>query len=307
MSSLSLFDDVYENFPYILEKEYSYHKSSECIKLDGTLLSEKLLENTSQIKLLNQPKLAILLVGQHAPSELYVKNKIKLFHKLKLSIDLYRFSKETHTEQDLEKKITFLNKDPSVHGIIIQLPLPMDYDSQKTINLIDPRKDVDGFTDKNMGALLNLKFNNCFIPCTAFGIVLLLKSYKVLLSGKNVLIINRTQVVGKPLIPLFLHEDATVTVAHSKTKNLKNKCLESDIIISASGQPHFIDEKYVKKGSILIDVGIAFDMKSKKIFGDIHPNVSKKAFMLSPVPGGVGPMTVSMLALNTIKSARMNR
>ena len=305
MSFLNTFNDICGELPKIFEEEYVYYKNTQCLKLDGVLLSKKIQEKIGQIKLFDKPKLAILLAGKHPPSELYVNNKIKLFNKLKLATDLYRFDKESHSLADVEKRITSLNNDKSVHGIIVQLPLPSGYDTEKIINLIDPKKDVDGFTDKNMGALLNFKFNQCFIPCTAYGIIFLLKSYGVSLSGKNILIINRTRVVGKPLIPLFLSEDGTVTMAHSKTKGLKKKCLDSDIIVSASGNPHLIEESFVKEDAILLDVGIAFDKKNKKIHGDIHPDVACKAHMLSPVPGGVGPMTVCMLALNTILASKI--
>ena len=247
------------------------------------------------------PKLVLILVGNNPASQVYVAGKSKACSQVGISSQIYHLEENT-TEEELEKVIKTLNKDKTVDGILLQLPLPNHLNEQKMIDLISPEKDVDGLTKINLGKLLSCD-NSGLFGCTPSGIIELLKHYKVDLKGKDVVVINRSLLVGKPLALMFLQENATVTICHSKTKDLKQKTLNADIVVVAVGKKHFLTEDMVKEGAIVIDVGINRDENTKKLCGDVDfDNVSKKCSLITPVPGGVGPMTIAMLLKNTYKT-----
>lgn len=247
------------------------------------------------------PCLATILVGNDQASSIYVKNK----HKACYDLGIYTKDNKIDssiTENELLKKIIDLNNDDSVHGILIQLPLPRHINQFKVINTINPLKDVDGLTYYNAGLLFNKK--PLFIPCTPLGIIELFKYYNIELKSKDILIINRSILVGKPLSLLLLDRDATVTVCHSKTMFLEEKLKVADIIITAVGNRNIftLKEENVKEGVVIIDVGIS--RLSGKVVGDTDfESLLPKASWITPVPGGVGPMTITMLLNNTVKAA----
>lgn len=201
-------------------------------------------------------------------------------------------------EEVVIKKIKQLNKDKSINGIILQLPIPDNFNVSKIINTIDPSKDVDGLTNTQAGKLIQNE--KCLMPCTPKGIMEILKEYKIELEGKHVVIVGRSILVGKPLMLECINKNATVTMCHSKTKDLKSYTKDADILIVAAGKKHLIDKTMIKKGSIIIDVGI--NRENGKLFGDVNPNVEEVCGYLTPVPGGVGPMTVAMLLKNTFEA-----
>ncbi|MBR5192167.1 MAG: bifunctional methylenetetrahydrofolate dehydrogenase/methenyltetrahydrofolate cyclohydrolase FolD [Clostridia bacterium] len=275
------------------------------IIIDGknlsSLIKENLKEKVSEFeeKYNRQITLAVVLVGENPASQVYVRNKIKATEYVgmkSLSITL----PETATYEEVAKEINNLALDNSVDGILVQLPLPKHLDEQKILKLIPIEKDVDGFLPENVGNLcLNLESS---IPCTPFGVIQMLKHYNVELKGKNAVIIGRSNIVGKPMAMLLLKEDCTVTICHSKTTNLKEFTNKADILIAAIGKAKFVTEDMVKDGAVVIDVGI--NRVDGKIYGDVDfENVSKKASYITPVPGGVGPMTIAMLLENTYLSA----
>ncbi|MCR5553593.1 MAG: bifunctional methylenetetrahydrofolate dehydrogenase/methenyltetrahydrofolate cyclohydrolase FolD [bacterium] len=252
------------------------------------------------------PKLAVILVGNDPASLIYVEGKSKACSQVGISSQMFHLDEKT-TENELREVIEKLNKDKTVDGILLQLPLPKHFDENKMVNLISPEKDVDGLTRVNLGKLIS-NDNTGLFSCTPSGIIELLKYYNVNLKGKDVVIINRSLLVGKPLAFMFLNEDSTVTICHSKTKDLKEKTLKADIIVVAVGKKGFLTQDMVKDGAIVIDVGINRNNEAKKVCGDVDfENVSKKASLITPVPGGVGPMTIAMLLKNTYLAAIKNR
>ena len=274
-------------------------------KINGTQVAFEIKENLKNDIESNfyaikrpAPKLVVILVGKNPASQVYVAGKSKACSQVGISSQIYTLEENT-TEAQLGEIIEELNKDKSVNGILLQLPLPGHIDEKKMIEKIAPEKDVDGLTKTNLGKLIS-NDNTGLFGCTPSGIIELLKNYKVDLKGKDVVIINRSLLVGKPLALMFLNEDATVTICHSKTKNLKEKTLRADIVVVAVGKKHFLTEDMIKEGAIVVDVGINRDEQTKKICGDADfENVSKKASLITPVPGGVGPMTIAMLLKNT--------
>ena len=242
------------------------------------------------------PGLTVILIGEFAPSQIYVRNKEKSAKEVGLNSDVIRYPNDVD-EKTILKKIKDLNEDGSVSGILVQLPLPKHIDKKKVIESISPSKDVDGFHPVNVGNLSSGYESS--IPCTPLGCYLLLKKIEPNLSGKKAVIIGRSNLNGKPMAQLLLKENCTVTITHSKTKNLKSECLLADIIIAAVGIPELVKGDWVKKDSIIIDVGI--NKIEKGLVGDVDfEQVSKKAKALTPVPGGVGPMTIACLIKNTI-------
>ena len=242
------------------------------------------------------PGLTVILIGEFAPSQIYVRNKEKSAKEVGLNSDVIRYPNDVD-EKTILKKIKDLNEDSSVSGILVQLPLPKHIDKKKVIESISPIKDVDGFHPVNVGNLSS--GYESLIPCTPLGCYLLLKKIEPNLSGKKAVIIGRSNLNGKPMAQLLLKENCTVTITHSKTKNLKSECLLADIIIAAVGIPELVKGDWVKKDSIIIDVGI--NKIEKGLVGDVDfEQVSKKAKALTPVPGGVGPMTIACLIKNTI-------
>ncbi|MDT1958135.1 bifunctional methylenetetrahydrofolate dehydrogenase/methenyltetrahydrofolate cyclohydrolase [Carnobacterium divergens] len=247
------------------------------------------------------PGLVVLLVGENPASQTYVKNKEKRAIALGFHSVVERYP-ATISEAELLEEIEKFNQDDDFHGILVQLPLPEHIDADKVLNAIDSTKDVDGFHPINMGKLLIGKPD--MIPCTPYGIMKLLARYNIDISGKNAVIIGRSNIVGKPMAQLLLMEDATVTIAHSKTKNLVEVAKQADILVVAIGRGHFVTKEFIKPGAVVIDVGMNRDENSKLI-GDVATSeVSEVAGFLTPVPKGVGPMTITMLLYQTIKNAR---
>ena len=254
------------------------------------------------------PGLAAVLVGNNPASEIYVKNKTKKFESLGLKTDVFRLEEKV-SEDELLSLISRLNNDADFHGILVQLPLPKHIDSEKVLNAIIPTKDVDGFHPENAGLLSIGKPR--FIPCTPRGIMFILKHFNIDLNGKHVVVIGRSNIVGRPIsILASLKElgNATVTLCHSGTKDLKFFSKQADILVAALGSPQFVDSSYIKEGACLVDVGInriEVDGKSK-IVGDVNQDsVTGIASSLTPVPKGIGPMTIAMLVENTVLSAEL--
>ena len=243
------------------------------------------------------PGLTVILVGEDTPSKIYVKNKEKFAKEVGMNSEVIRYS-ENVEEKVVLNKIKELNNNKKVSGILVQLPLPKHIDKRKVIETIDHNKDVDGFHPINVGNLSSGYDSS--IPCTPLGCSLLLKKVEKNLSGKHAVVIGRSNLNGKPMTQLLLKENCTVTVTHSKTKNLKTECLRADIIIAAVGIPKLIKGDWVKKGAIVIDVGI--NKTDSGIVGDVDfDQVSKVAKAITPVPGGVGPMTIACLLNNTVE------
>ena len=285
------------------------------ILIDGKAFAEKLvgsvgvaveeLSNTHSFK----PGLAVVLVGENPASEVYVKNKVRQTNNSGMVSIEHRLPEET-SEEDLLSLVKDLNEDEKIDGILVQLPLPDHINENSIINSISPSKDVDGFSIPNVGLLSTS--GKGLIPCTPLGCLLLLKDQLGDLTGKNAVIIGRSNIVGKPMAQLLLKESCTVTIAHSKTKNLENVCRNADILVAAVGRPHFVKDDWVKDGAVVIDVGInrlpPEGDKKGRLVGDVDfENVSKIASAITPVPGGVGPMTIACLLRNTVTAACKRR
>ena len=260
------------------------------------------------------PHLVAILVGHDGGSETYVASKIKTCSELGFRSTLIRFEEDV-TEARLLETIEKLNHDDDVHGFIVQLPLPKHINEQRIIEAVDPRKDVDGFHPINVGRMsIGLP---CFVSATPQGIIELLKRYKVDTRGKHCVVLGRSNIVGKPMAQLLLHKgnpgDCTVTVCHSRTPNIKELCLEADIIVAALGVPEFLKADMVRPGAVIIDVGTtrvpdASKKSGFRLSGDVaFDEVAPKASFITPVPGGVGPMTIVSLMLNTLQAARLQQ
>ncbi|MCI3029274.1 MAG: bifunctional methylenetetrahydrofolate dehydrogenase/methenyltetrahydrofolate cyclohydrolase [Desemzia incerta] len=274
--------------------------------MSGKLLSDELNEEMKLevIKLKEKnitPGLVVVLVGEDTASQTYVRNKEKRAKTLGIHSVVEKYP-EKMTEIELLRVIDRLNKDDHFHGILVQLPLPKHIDSTKILNAIRPEKDVDGFHPINMGKLVIGQPDR--IPCTPYGIMKLLQRYEIDIEGKNAVVIGRSNIVGKPMAQLLLMKNATVTIAHSKTKNLAAVAKEADILIVAIGRGHMITKDFVKPGAVVIDVGMNRD-ENGKLIGDVKSDeVQEVAGYLTPVPKGVGPMTITMLMYQTIESAK---
>ena len=270
--------------------------------IDGKKIAAELIsEIKNEVSLIQKKgfklKLSVILIGDFLPSQIYVKNKQKKAREVNIESEVIKFPKEIN-EKDLLNKINELNKNPDVSGILVQLPIPKHIKKEKVINSIDPNKDVDGFHPQNVGNLAS--GNEAIVPCTPLGCLSLVKNVVKDLSGKHAVIIGRSNLNGKPMAQLLLKEDCTVTILHSKSKDLKSECKRADILISAAGICEMVKGDWVKKGAIVIDVGI--NKKNDKITGDVDfDDVKKVAKAITPVPGGVGPMTIACLLKNTIK------
>ena len=264
-------------------------------KIEKQILLDKLKGIIGNNKL--RIKLAIIQVGNEPSSIVYIKNKEKACKYVGIDVETFRFD-ESVKEIEVCKLINELNLNDEITGIILQSPVPSNIDYDKCVNLISSNKDVDGFTKEN---IYNLYLNrNTILPCTIKGIIYLLEKYNIELSGSNVVIVGRGKIVGKPLALALTNKDATVTLVHSKTKNLKNITNKADILISATGVPELIKENMVKENAIVIDVGISYI--DDKIVGDVcFSEVAKKAKYITPSPGGVGPMTVAMIIDNLVE------
>ena len=258
-------------------------------------LKKKITELKSTYKAV--PGLTVILVGEDLPSKIYVKNKEKFAKEVGMNSEVIRYPADLG-EKELLNKIKEVNKNDKVSGILVQLPLPKHIDKRKVIETIDHGKDVDGFHPMNVGNLSSGYESS--IPCTPLGFILLLKKVEKNLSGKHAVVIGRSNLNGKPMMQLLLKENCTVTITHSKTKDLKTECLKADIIVAAVGIPKLVKGDWVKKGAIVIDVGI--NKTNSGIVGDVDfEEVSKVAKAITPVPGGVGPMTIACLLSNTVE------
>ncbi len=273
--------------------------------LDGKKTSTLILDKLkSEIKNKNiSPTLAVLLIGNDKASKVYVNNKNKKCEYVGINSVNYELDEKT-SEEDLLKLIDSLNKDESIHGILVQLPLPKHINEKNIINKINIDKDVDCFHPINVGQLHISPQDSKFKPCTPFGIIKLLETYNIDITGKHCVIIGRSNIVGKPLVPLLLSKNATVTVCHSKTTNLKDLTKSADVLISAVGRKNLVTVDMVKKDAIVIDVGINRD-ENNKLCGDVDfENVKEVASYITPVPGGVGPMTIATLMLNCFNAVK---
>lgn len=281
--------------------------------LDGKKLSETIKQEIAvEVKKLTDssllpPGLAVIIVGNNPASKVYVSSKKKAcaatgVYSLEVALD------ENITQEKLIEEINKLNNDEKINGILLQLPLPKHLDEHKALEAISPDKDVDGFHPINVGKLyIGL---DTFVPCTPKGIIEILKRYKVPISGKNAVVIGRSNIVGKPIAALLMKENATVTIAHSKTQNLQELVKSADIVVAAIGKPNYVKGDWIKDGAVVVDVGInsvddPSSPKGYKLVGDVdYEGAEKKASFITPVPGGVGPMTIAMLLSNTLKARK---
>lgn len=273
--------------------------------MDGTAMAREIRKGLSKevqelVKAGKRPGLAVVLVGEDPASQVYVKMKKRGCKEVGIDSREYLLPDTTSQEQ-LLKVIDDLNEDPSVHGILVQLPLPQGLDEQEVINRINPLKDIDGFHPVNVGKLyIGL---DTYVPCTPAGVIEMLQQMNYDISGKKAVVLGRSNIVGKPVAQLLLQQNATVTVCHSRTKNLKEECRQADILIAAVGQSELVKADWVKPGAVVIDVGI--NRVDGKLVGDVaFDELQGIAGWITPVPGGVGPMTISMLLKNTVKAAR---
>ena len=276
------------------------------IIIDGKELAKKIRANLKieceelKNKQIN-PKLAVIMVGDDLASKVYVRNKSKACEDVGIEYKEYLLSSNTK-QKELIELIEKLNQDKTINGILLQSPIPANLDINEAFRTISPQKDVDGFNPVNVGKLvLN---QDTFVSCTPYGIMKMFEKYNIDLTGKNVVILGRSNIVGKPLMHCCLNKNATVTVCHSKTQNLAQKAKEADILISAIGKAQFVTADMVKENAVVIDVGIN-RLENGKITGDVDfENVKEKASYITPVPGGVGPMTIAMLMNNVIKATK---
>ena len=280
------------------------------LKLDGKKLAldieEKLQNYISVNKLIAKriPGLAVIRIGEDPASGVYVKNKEKACSRVGIKSFIFHLE-DTVSQKEVEKLIEKLNLDKNIDGMLLQLPIPKKFDEQSLISNINPEKDVDGLNEKNIGKLV--KNEPAMRSCTPAGIVNLLRSNSIPIEGMKIVVIGRSLLVGKPLSLMLLNLNGTVTMTHSKTKNLNKLCREADILIAAAGKPNLIDSSFVKDGAVIIDVGIhrlkSSDKNKTRLCGDVLlEDVITKVSAYTPVPGGVGPMTVTMLLVNTIFS-----
>ena len=258
---------------------------------------DKIAKQVSELTV--QPHLAVVLVGDNPASQVYVRNKEKACAQTGIRSTVIRL-KEDCTQVELENVVRSLNTDDSIHGILVQLPLPTHINETDILALINPQKDVDGFHALNSGRLMNGQKG--FVPCTPLGIMKLLEAYEIPLEGKHAIIVGRSNIVGKPIAMLLLAQNATVTICHSKTRNLEEFTRQADVLVAAVGKANFITPEMVKAGAVVVDVGI--NRVNGQIVGDVDARVNEIASYITPVPGGVGQMTIAMLLSNTVDAAR---
>ena len=277
--------------------------------LNGKEVAKKVKEEVKlEVEKLKQeginPKLSVIMVGNDSASAVYVKNKSNACKKTGIEFEEYLLPEETE-EKELLELVEKLNKDDSVHGILLQSPIPKHIDIEKAFNLISPEKDVDGFNAVNVGNLTIGR--DCFVSCTPYGVMRLLEEYNIDVEGKRAVVIGRSNIVGKPMLQCLLAKNATVTICHSRTKNLADVVREADIVVAAIGKPNFITGDMIKEGAVVIDVGIN-RMEDGKLLGDVKfDEAEPKASFITPVPGGVGPMTIAMLVENVVKAAKNSK
>ena len=276
------------------------------IIIDGKELAKKIRSELKNevVELKNKgitPKLAVIMVGDDKASKVYVKNKSKACEECGIDYEEFLMDKDIDMEELLET-IDKLNKRDDIHGILLQSPIPSNLDINQAFNKINYKKDVDGFNPINVGKLSIGE--DCFVSCTPAGVIKMLEEYNIEIEGKNVVIIGRSNIVGKPLIQCILRKNGTVTMCHSRTKNIKQITKNADILIAALGKPKFVTQDMIKDGAVIIDVGIN-RTEDGKLVGDVDfENVKNNASYITPVPGGVGPMTIAMLMTNVVKAAK---
>ena len=268
-------------------------------KKEAANLREEIKNEILEIKkkINKNPNLTVILIGDFTPSQIYVRNKEKNSTEVGITSNVIKYPKEVKEKEVLDK-INELNNDENISGILVQLPLPEQISKEKIINAIDPKKDVDGFNPINVGNLAS--GYKSIVPCTPLGCLLLIKKVEKNLSGKHAVIIGRSNLNGKPMAQLLLKENCTVTVVHSKTNNLQEECLKADILVAAVGVPNLVKKDWVKSSAIVIDVGI--NKVGDKIVGDVNfEEIKDNIKAITPVPGGVGPMTIACLLKNTLE------
>lgn len=275
--------------------------------LDGKEVSKKVrLELKEEVERIKKeknitPKLAVIMVGNNPSSQIYIRNKSKACEEIGIEFEEYLLNEDT-TQEELLNLIDKLNQNKQINGILLQSPIPIGLDINEAFRRISPEKDVDGFNPENVGKLV--LGQNGFISCTPFGIIRILQDYNIEIEGKNAVIIGRSNIVGKPMSQCLLNKNATVTICHSKTKDLEEITKKADIVVVAIGKKEFLKDNMVKEGAVVVDVGINRD-DDGTIKGDVDfENVSKKASYITPVPGGVGPMTIAMLMTNVVKAVK---
>lgn len=277
------------------------------VRMDGKMVSAKvrgsILEEVNGLKDKGvRPGLAVIIVGEDPASKVYVRNKERACEECGFYSEKYALPEET-MQEELLGLIDELNHNPRIDGILCQLPVPKHINEQAIIDAISPEKDVDAFHPINVGKIMVGNFD--FLPCTPAGVMQLLEEYDIDPNGKNCVVIGRSNIVGKPMAMLLLHKNGTVTICHSRTKNLKEVCAQADILVAAVGKADFVTADMVKEGAVVIDVGM--NRKDGKLCGDVaFDEVNEKASYLTPVPGGVGPMTITMLMKNTLKAAKLH-
>ena len=276
------------------------------VKMDGKALSAKvrssILAETEELKKKGvTPGLAVIIVGNDPASEIYVRNKEKACAECGFYSEKYALPAET-SQEELLGLIGQLNQSPQISGILCQLPVPDHISEEAVINAIDPKKDVDAFHPVNVGKIMVGNFD--FVPCTPAGVMELLDEYGIDPKGKECVVVGRSNIVGKPMAMLLLHRHGTVTMCHSRTQHLDEVCRRADILVAAVGKAGFITPDMVKDGAVVIDVGINRNAEGK-VCGDVDPAVAEKASFMTPVPGGAGPMTITMLMKNTLKAAKL--
>ncbi len=277
------------------------------VRMDGKMVSAKvrgsILEEVNGLKDKGvRPGLAVIIVGEDPASKVYVRNKERACEECGFYSEKYALPEET-TQEELLGLIDELNHNPRIDGILCQLPVPKHINEQAIIDAISPEKDVDAFHPINVGKIMVGNFD--FLPCTPAGVMQLLEEYDIDPNGKNCVVIGRSNIVGKPMAMLLLHKNGTVTICNSRTKNLKEVCAQADILVAAVGKADFVTADMVKEGAVVIDVGM--NRKDGKLCGDVaFDEVNEKASYLTPVPGGVGPMTITMLMKNTLKAAKLH-
>lgn len=275
--------------------------------IDGKAVSrqvrERVANETAKLKEKGvTPGLAVIIVGEDPASQVYVRNKEKACEEVGFYSEKFALPENT-TQEELNALVKKLNNDPKINGILCQLPLPNHLDDKEVINLIDPIKDVDAFHPVNVGAIMIGDYN--FLPCTPAGVMELIRSTGVDVSGKKAVVMGRSNIVGKPMAMLLLHENATVEITHSRTNNLAEITCQADILVAAIGKAKFVKKDMVKQGAVVIDVGMNRD-ENGKLCGDVDfEDVKDKCSFITPVPGGVGPMTISMLMQNTLTAAKI--
>lgn len=305
-------------------------KTTTATILDGNKIAAQIrAEVAEQVRLLvatgHRPGLAVILAGEHHGSALYVRNKIKACEQVGIHSEKIALPAAVST-QELLAIVEQLNQREDIDGILIQLPLPPQVDSKKVLLAVAPEKDVDGFHPLNVGNLVTQRAT--LVPCTPAGIIEILRRSHIAIEGRHAVVLGRSHVVGKPMALLLLNHDATVTICHSKTRNLAELARQADILIAAVGRAGMVTESFVKPGATVIDVGInrvtdhkqfqelfaddgarqaAFEKAGFTLAGDVHPRVAEVAGAITPVPGGVGPLTIAMLMANTVKACRMRR